>query len=168
MLELMPDRPAPQPKGAVLAPRRVLLNTLTVLYCPVLFLALDFAYSTFTRGQEQARAARIFDPVYLYGLAPKIDGYDVWGESCYRLLTNSIGFKDASTRDVPLQSNTRRVLLMGDSLVEGIGIPHERTFAGLLNEAMQAGAPIRVSGSARREDAEELALLAMQPSVNDY
>jgi hypothetical protein len=57
---------------------------------------------------------------------------------------------------------------MGDSLVEGIGIPHERTFAGLLNEAMQAGAPIRVSGSARREDAEELALLAMQPSVNDY
>jgi hypothetical protein len=57
---------------------------------------------------------------------------------------------------------------MGDSLVEGIGLPHERTFAGLLNEATQAGAPIRVSGSARREDAEEFALLAMQPSVNDY
>jgi hypothetical protein len=73
-LELMPDRPAPQPEGrwwkAVFAPRRVLLNTLTVLYCPVLFLALDFAYSTFTRGQEQARAARIFDPVYDHGLVP--------------------------------------------------------------------------------------------------
>jgi hypothetical protein len=144
MLELTPDRPAPQPKGswwkAVFAPRRVLLNALMVLYCLLLFLAFDFAYSTFTGGQEQARAARIYDSVYDHGLAPKFDGYDVWGETRYRLLTNSLGFKDASTRDVPLQSNTRRILLMGDSFVEGIGLPYERTFAGLLNEAGQARA----------------------------
>jgi hypothetical protein len=144
MLELTPDRPAAQPNDswwkAVFAPRRVLLNALMVLYCLVLFLAFDFAYSTFTRGQEQARAARIYDPVYDHTLAPKFDGYDVWGETRYRLLTNSLGFKDASTRDVPLQSNTRRILLMGDSFVEGIGLPYERTFAGLLNEAGQARA----------------------------
>jgi hypothetical protein len=109
-----------------------------VLYCLVLFLAFDFDYSTFTQGQEQARAARIYDTVYDHGLAPKFDGYDVWVESRHRLLTNSLGFKDASTRDVPLQSNTRRILLMGDSFVEGIGLPYERTFAGLLNEAGQA------------------------------
>jgi len=144
MLELTPDRPAAQRNDswwkAVFAPRRVLLNALMVLYCLVLFLAFDFAYSTFTRGQEQARAARIYDPVYDHGLAPKFDGYDVWGETRYRLLTNSLGFKDASTRDVPLQSNTRRILLMGDSFVEGLGLPYERTFAGLLNEAGQARA----------------------------
>jgi hypothetical protein len=52
-----------------------------VLYCLVLFLAFDFAYSTFTRRQEQARAARISDPVYDHSLAPKFDGLDVWGES---------------------------------------------------------------------------------------
>jgi len=142
MLELMPNRPAPQAKVSgwkvAFAPRRILLNTLMVLYCLVLFLAFDFAYSTFTRGQEQARAARIYDPVYDHGLAPKFDGYDVWGETRYWLLTNSLGFKDASTREVPLQSNTRRILLMGDSFVEGIGLPYERTFAGLLYEAGQA------------------------------
>ena len=73
------------------------------LYCLALFLVFDFAYSTFTRGQEQARAARVYDPIYDHGLAPKFDGYDIWGEARYRLITNSLGFKDASTRDVPLQ-----------------------------------------------------------------
>src|SRR5262249_54131969 len=97
-------------------------------------------YSTFTRGQEQARPARIYDPVYDHGLAPKFDGYDVWGEARYRLITNSLGFKDASTRDVPLQSDARRILLIGDSFAEGIGFPFERTFAGLLQEAGQARA----------------------------
>jgi hypothetical protein len=120
------------------APRRMLLNLALFLYCLGLYLAFDFAYSTFTRGEEQARLARIYDPVYDHGLAPKFDGYDVWGEARYRLLTNSLGFKDSSTRDVPLKSNTRRILLIGDSFAEGIGLPFERTFAGLLQADGQA------------------------------
>ena len=121
-----------------MAPRRVLLNALMVAYCLALFLAFDFAYSTFTRGQEQARAARIYDPVYDHGFAPKFDGYDIWGEARYRLITDSLGFKDASTRDVPLKPDTRRILIIGDSFAEAIGLPYERTFAGLLNAAGQA------------------------------
>ena len=43
MQEVMPDRPAPEPKAsfwkAAFAPRRVLLNALMVLYCLALFLA---------------------------------------------------------------------------------------------------------------------------------
>lgn len=142
MRKVMPDQSGPQSKAsywrAAVAPRRVLLNALMVLYCLALFLAFDFAYSTLTRGQEQARAARIYDPVYDHGFAPKFDGYDVWGEARYRLITDSLGFKDGSTRDVPLKSDTRRILLMGDSFAEAIGLPYERTFAGLLNEAGQS------------------------------
>ncbi len=142
MQETLPDQAASGPKGSLLkaafAPRRMLLNAMMVLYCLALFLMFDFAYSTFTRGQEQARIARIYDPVYDHGLAPKFDGYDVWGEARYRLITNSLGFKDASTRDVPLEPAGRRILLIGDSFAEGIGLPFERTFAGLLEQAGQA------------------------------
>jgi lysophospholipase L1-like esterase len=120
------------------APRRILLNSAMFLYCLALFLLFDLAYSTFTRGQEQARLARVYDPVYDHGFAPKFDGYDVWGEARYRLITDSLGFKDSSTRDVPLQSSSRRILLIGDSFAEGIGLPYERTFAGLLAAAGQA------------------------------
>ena len=101
-------------------------------YCIALFLVFDFAWSSFTQGQEQARVARIYDPVYDHGFAANFDGYDVWGEARYRLITDSLGFKDASTRDVPLKSASRRILLIGDSFTEGIGQPFENTFAGLL------------------------------------
>ena len=141
MRETGPDQPGSEVKGnflrAAFAPRQILLNSLMFLYCLVLFLIFDFAYSSFTQGQEQERVARIFDPVFDHGFAPKFDGYDVWGEARYRLVTNSLGFKDASPRDVPLQSDTRRILLIGDSFAEGIGLPYDRTFAGLLEQAGQ-------------------------------
>jgi hypothetical protein len=138
MQETTPDKPLSRRKGGLLsrafAPKRVLTNTAMVVYCVALFLIIDFAYSSFTRGQEQARVARIYDPVYDHGFAADFDGYDVWGEARYRLITDSLGFKDASTREVPLKSTARRVLLIGDSFTEGIGQPFENTFAGLLAE----------------------------------
>jgi hypothetical protein len=85
-------------------------------------------------GQERKRSARVFDPVYDHGLAPRFDGYDVWGEVRYPLVTDSLGFKDASTRDVPMQSDAHRILLIGDSFAEGIGMTWEDSFAGLLAE----------------------------------
>jgi hypothetical protein len=142
MQEVPPDQATSRPKAsfwkAAFAPHRILLNSAMFLYCLALFLIFDFAYSTFTRGQEQARTARVYDTIYDHGLAPKFDGYDIWGEARYRLITNSLGFKDASTRDVPLQSPARRILLIGDSFAEGIGLPFESTFAGLLEQAGQS------------------------------
>src|ERR1700744_1065681 len=150
MQEMMPDKPDREPRDktekegkpgfweAAFAPRRVILNALMGAYCLALFLGFDFAYSSLTQGQEQARVARIYDPVYDHTLAPKFDGYDIGGKALSRLIPDSFGFKDASTRDVPLTSDTRRILIIGDSFAEAIGLPYERTFAGLLNEAGQS------------------------------
>jgi hypothetical protein len=123
---------------AQFAPRRILVNSLLFLYCLVLFLGFDFLYSALTRGQERERMARIADPIFDHGLVPNFDGYDVWGEARYRLITNSLGFKDGAVREVPLKPASRRILLMGDSFTEAIGIPYEDTFFGLLNRAGQA------------------------------
>jgi hypothetical protein len=117
--------------------RRALVNTGIFVYCLVLFLAFDFAYSTLTRGEETARPARIANPVYDHGFAANFDGYDTWGELRYRLVTDSLGFKDASVRDIPLKPASRRILLIGDSFVEGIGVSFEDSFAGLLDRAGQ-------------------------------
>jgi hypothetical protein len=136
MQETTPDNPLSRPQGGFLsrafAPKRILMNSVMVLYCVALFLIFDFAWSSFTTGQERERAARVFDPVYDHGLAANFDGYDVWGEARYRLITDDLGFKDSSTREVPLKSAARRILLIGDSFAEGIGEPFENTFAGLL------------------------------------
>jgi len=118
-------------------PRRILVNSALFLYCLALFLTFDFVYSAYTMRQERERSARIANPIYDHGLAPNFDGYDVWGEARYPLFTNSLGFKDGMVREVPLKGSSRRILLMGDSFTEAIGIPYEETFFGLLNRAGQ-------------------------------
>lgn len=117
--------------------RRALVNTSLFAYCLALFFAFDFAYSTLSKGEEKQRPARIANPVYDHGFAADFDGYDVWGELRYRLTTNSLGFKDARVRNVPLKSASRRVLLIGDSFAEGIGMSFEDSFAGMLEHAGQ-------------------------------
>jgi len=136
MQETTPHKPISRSRGGFLkrafAPRRILMISAMILYCLALFLVFDFLWSSFTRGQEQERVARIYDPVFDHGFAANFDGYDIWGEARYRLITDSLGFKDASTREVPLKPASRRILLIGDSFAEGIGQPFENTFAGLL------------------------------------
>jgi len=117
--------------------RRALIRVGMGLYCLGLFLLFDFAWSSLTRGEEVQRPARVADPVYDHGFSARFDGHDVWGEIRYPLITNSLGFKDASTRDVPPKSTSRRVLIIGDSFAEAIGIRFEDSFAGLLQRAGQ-------------------------------
>jgi hypothetical protein len=117
--------------------RRALAQAGVVVYCLALFFVFDFAYSSLTMGEETQRGARVAQPIYNHGLATNFDGYDVWGELRYRLITNSLGFKDASVREVPLKSSSRRVLLIGDSFTEGIGMSFEDSFAGMLYRAGQ-------------------------------
>ena len=142
MQEPTPAKPVSRTFAAAIAaqfaPRRVLMNAAMVAYCLALFFVFDFFYSTFTAGQEHERTARVYDPVYDHGLAPNFDGYDVWGEARYRLITDNLGFKDGAVREVPMQSTSRRILIIGDSFAEAIGTTYENSFAGLLQAAGQA------------------------------
>jgi len=108
-------------------------GALIFLYCVGILLLLDLMYSNLIYKKEDRVSARIANPVYHHDLAASFSGYDRWGDgNVYRLYTNSLGFKDVSPRIVSLAQDQRRVLLMGDSFTEGIGVPFEQTFAGLL------------------------------------
>ena len=117
--------------------KQALVRAGVFLYCVALFLAFDFSYSALTRGEENNRSARVANPRYDHGMAANFNGYDVWGGVRYRLVTNNLGFKDESVRDVPLKSDSRRILLIGDSFAEGIGMSFEDSFAGMLYRAGQ-------------------------------
>lgn len=74
-------------------------------------------------------------PVYHHDLEKNISNYIAeWGKNDYRIDTNSMGFKDSSNRKISLKPATgsKRILLIGDSFTEGVGIPFNKTFAGLL------------------------------------
>ncbi len=113
--------------------RRFLTGAAMTFYLVALFLAFDVAYSVLGAGSEHA--LRIANSRYHHGLSARYDGYDLWGERQYRVFTNSLGMKDAAIREVEPKPAGRRILLIGDSFTEGIGLPFEETFAGILYES---------------------------------
>ena len=78
---------------------------------------------------------RISSEVYHHGILPNIDKYEKWGgQLTKRIITNSIGFIDKKNRTV-LRNNPekKRILLIGDSFIEGSGLNYKDTLAGLLD-----------------------------------
>jgi hypothetical protein len=96
---------------------------------------MDFIYSHTLH--HQPAPARSGDPILHHKFTPNFDGYEMWSERQYHLSTNNLGFKDAAVRNVAPKSTVWRVLLVGGSFTEGMGVPFEETFAGMLAEAGQ-------------------------------
>ncbi len=71
-----------------------------------------------------------------HGFKPYQDVEEHWRNRRYPITTNSLGFKDTSTREIPLSDVKPRLLLMGDSFTEGIGYPFEKTFAGIISQQL--------------------------------
>jgi len=82
------------------------------------------------------RRYRIPHPVYHHDLAPDVRVAGHWGALEYSVITNSLGFRSSVTGPVSLRSSRRRLLLLGDSFTEGVGVPFEETYAGLLQRAL--------------------------------
>lgn len=81
---------------------------------------------------------RVRDPHFTHGLKPNFDGFDAWGSNKVRIFTNSLGFRDAAVRDVPLTTDRKRVVFIGDSFTESLGVPYEQSFVGFFAQAFPA------------------------------
>jgi lysophospholipase L1-like esterase len=111
-------------------------SILMTAYCVGLFLVFDLIYSNLPKMVADDPSPRTTDARFHHGLISNFVGHQTWAKR-YRFFTDSLGFKDASARDVPLTAGARRILLIGDSFTEGIGLPFEETFAGMLSNAGQ-------------------------------
>ena len=59
-------------------------------------------------------------------------GLAIWGAAHYAFSTNSLGFRDSTVRVVKFAPEKAvRVLFLGDSFTEGVGLPWEQTFVGI-------------------------------------
>jgi hypothetical protein len=73
---------------------------------------------------------------YEHGFLPYLSCEIAWGTK-YRIYTNSFGLIDSSTREVELAPKTDRVMIIGDSFTEGIGVSFDKTFAGIIAEKLK-------------------------------
>lgn len=125
--------------------RRYPKTTLVVVFLLLTFildLSLTGVYHVFKYGTihkfSQRRALRESSDIFHHTLKPNgRHAVETWGNVSYILSTNSLGFKDRASREVSLSSNQVRLLFLGDSFTEGVGLEYEKTFVGLVDAALQ-------------------------------
>jgi lysophospholipase L1-like esterase len=118
-----------------------------VLYAlaALLVLAVDFLCAKVLQRQksvflerrlEVERSYRVSSEDYHHGFKANVDIDPVyWGRQVYSMKTNSLAFRDVRVRNVSLKPTQKRIVLIGDSFTEGIGVEFQKTFAGILQEA---------------------------------
>lgn len=117
----------PAQSGRFRGASRALLLVLSLGVCVL----LDFALGQFLIDRTGAGLRRA-DDVYHHGLEPNYQGHARWGQQSFPFATNSLGLRDFAPRDVSLETDAYRVLFMGDSFTEGIGVAYPETFTGVL------------------------------------
>ena len=80
---------------------------------------------------------RIESNIYHHDLMPNISVFENWGGNLEKkIITNSLGFRDYENKLIKKKSPKERVLLIGDSFVEGAGYDYEDTIGGLLQNKL--------------------------------
>lgn len=85
---------------------------------------------------EDYNSFRVPNPYYHHDLLANRQAKNIWGDRIFDIYINSLGFKDKSCRNIPLTSDKKRILLIGDSFTESMGMTWEESFAGILDEQL--------------------------------
>lgn len=99
------------------------------------FLTTCFLFLDLLLGSLVARSDHSFrtsHPYYHHGLRVSRSAETAWGGRTYPMQTDSLGFRDAAPTEVAPRTDGDRVILIGDSMLEGLGVRYEDTAAGIL------------------------------------
>lgn len=111
---------------------------LIVLILDSILTSLFLKNTSFWKNEKwENKSHRIISKVYHHDLKPNVEVYETWGGKLKRkIITNSIGFRDSSKKEILENTEKTRILLIGDSFIEGSGYDYEYTFAGLLENEL--------------------------------
>ncbi len=103
---------------------------LTVIYSLVILVFLDLIV-----GRIFLQPSPVYyHPYHHHGLKTNFSGTVSWGDGAYQLNTDALGFKSMSTGPVREEPEKHRIIVAGDSFTEGVGLPYEKTFVGILSQ----------------------------------
>jgi hypothetical protein len=107
-----------------------------LLYSLLIIVILDFL-SGFIIISDNFTSFRNPHYYYHHGLQPSKDAWAAWGSLLYPFRTNSLGMVDSAVYNVKLKPDKQRILILGDSHSEGVGVPYNKTFSGILSKRLK-------------------------------
>ena len=108
-----------------------------VVFNLFLFFIMDFIGTKiyFSKNKKKLHAGIVLgneDPVYHHGFIEN-GKFEVE----YNVYTNSLGFKDSEVWYVDRKNKGRRILFIGDSFTEGVMLPWNSTFVGMISNSLK-------------------------------
>lgn len=113
-----------------------MLKVLFRVFISLLIIALLDFLSSFIIIPSDYNAVRTSHYYYHHGLLPGKDMLTAWGSLIYPIKTNSLGMTDRSNRKVNIDPGKSSLLILGDSHSEGVGVPFNHSFAGILQDSL--------------------------------
>ncbi len=111
----------------------IVFSTLLIIDFTAAHLYEFFLGNAFYKTQQQnmERTYRVASDIYDHDLAKNVYFENAkWGYKNYTVATDSLGFKSEKPQNTPMASKKFRVVFIGDSFTEGIGIRYQDTFVG--------------------------------------
>lgn len=85
----------------------------------------------------QERTYRTRSDIYHHDLKKLVSSHALWGGRNVPFLTNSLGFRDGTTRTISIESKSHRLLFIGDSFTEGVGVEYKESFVGIVDQKLR-------------------------------
>jgi len=127
------------------------ITTIVILFIAITVIDITVAnivkvflgYSFHQRAQQEAmhieKTYRISSNIYHHDLKKNTFVKDaIWANRKYTISTNSLGFKSKYVINTPLSSHNYRIVFIGDSFTEGIGVEYQNTFVGIISEQLSS------------------------------
>jgi len=93
----------------------------------------DFIIKKFDSYLKEKKSYVERNLIYHHDLKKNYIFEDIFGNKS-KIYTNSLGFKDIKLREIKDKINKRRIVFIGDSFTEGVGLEFEKTFVGIVYE----------------------------------
>jgi hypothetical protein len=113
--------------------KRAKLFGINILIFIIGFLVIDFILGLILIPYDY-NSFREKHPYYHHGLKRNQSCLAAWGRLVYPVYTNSLGLRDSGVHKISKTSDNKRILIIGDSHAEGVGVKFENSFPGILKE----------------------------------
>ena len=97
-------------------------------------------------SEKQNPYWRIQSNIYSHDFAANMEVKEKWQNFYKTIITNSLGYRDDTKQKIEKVSNNKRVYIVGDSFIEGMGYDYKHTVAGILKEKLSKNYQILNAG----------------------
>ncbi len=104
--------------------------TLSILFFISFLVSLDLFVGQFFVN----KIPYMRNSLYHHGLAPNWNGPLAFGDYIKPFYSNNIALRDKVNRIVKLHDKKYRILFVGDSFTEGVGMAYDETFVGIISK----------------------------------